>query len=575
MRSCNRILALILSVLIMVSSMSVLANAASVSDFYDFPAGSWSEGAMTAAVNNDLLKGRGNGSIAPKDYITRAEAVAVINRAFGATVKADISGYTDVAKNSWYYDEIARAVNMQTLVGVSSNRIDPNGYITRESMLTILARALVLDEGSASSLSKFVDGRDVSKWAEPLVAAMAERGYVNGNEKGELNPKGYITREEFAQVMHNIFRIYIPKTVTIDGTTYGTTIIRAKDVTLNNVTINGDLIAGDGVGDGNLNLTNVTVTGRILFRGGEGNVTLTNTTVGERVIINDVNGVVNFLNYRAEEPFKNIKENTKATFLNLKVNTGGGGSSTPSRAEYKIREYLQNIDGSYPSSPKYTDEKMADYGKTITYNPRTIEGFTFDATHPDSVLSGTNKGKLTLKAYYTRNKYTVSFDGYEVELPYGENISKDNPLKDKMQNAIDDNKEAGYNTEFNTKSDGTGDKVTIDDTTVGAEDLPIYAIITPIEYKINYNLNGGTIVDEYEKTYNVKEGVTLPSNVVKKGYTLVDGSTRTEIEPLSYWKVPKEIRPLMQNGILKHILSHMFPVKMVLWMVLQPRQVTL
>ena len=145
---------------------------------------------------------------------------------------------------------------------------------------------------------------------------------------------------------------------------------------------------------------------------------------------------------------------------------------------------------------------MADYGKTITYNPRTIEGFTFDATHPDSVLSGTNKGKLTLKAYYTRNKYTVSFDGYEVELPYGENISKDNPLKDKMQNAIDDNKEAGYNTEFNTKSDGTGDKVTIDDTTVGAEDLPIYAIITPIEYKINYNLNGGTIVDEYEKTYN-------------------------------------------------------------------------
>ena len=37
MRSCNRILALILSVLIMVSSMSVLANAASVSDFMTSP----------------------------------------------------------------------------------------------------------------------------------------------------------------------------------------------------------------------------------------------------------------------------------------------------------------------------------------------------------------------------------------------------------------------------------------------------------------------------------------------------------------------------------------------------------
>ena len=108
MKLANRLLALILSVLILVSSMSVFVNAAAASDFYDFPWGTWSEEAMTAAVNNDLLHGRGNGLISPKDYITRAEAVAVINRAFGATVKADISGYTDVNKSDWYYDEIAK-----------------------------------------------------------------------------------------------------------------------------------------------------------------------------------------------------------------------------------------------------------------------------------------------------------------------------------------------------------------------------------------------------------------------------------------------------------------------------------
>ena len=516
MKLANRVLALVLSILMLLSAMPVFADAAAIASFSDFPRGTWSEEAMTAAVNNSLLKGKGNGTIAPRDYLTRAEAAAVINRAFGATVKADISAFTDVQPGTWYYDEIAKAVNMQTIVGVSATKANPTGNITRESMLAVLARALVLDEADASELSKFTDGSSVSPWAKGQVAAMAKRGYVNGNENKELNPQSYITREEFAQVMHNIFKVYIPETVTIDNGIYGTTVIRAKDVTLNNVTINGDLIAGDGVGDGNLNLTNVTVTGRILFRGGEGKVKLTNTTVGEKVVINDVNGVVNFLNYRAEEPFKNIQENTKATFLNMKVNTGGGGSSTPSRAEYKIREYVQNIDGSYPSSAKYTDEKMADYGETITYNPRNIEGFTFDATHPDSVLSGTNKGNLTLKAYYTRNKYTVSFDGYEVELPYGENISKDNPLKDKMQATIDENKEAGYNTEF---KDGTGKEVKIDDTTVGAEDLPIYAIKTPIEYNIIYNLNGGKIEGEYDKTFNVEKEIILPVNVVKKGYT--------------------------------------------------------
>ena len=104
-----------------------------------------------------------------------------------------------------------------------------------------------------------------------------------------------------------------------------------------------------------------------------------------------------------------------------------------------------------------------------------------------------------LKAYYTRNKYKVSFDGYETELPYEANIDVDSALKGKMQETIDKNKEAGYNTEFNTKEDGTGKKVTIDDTTVGAEDLPIYAIKTPIEYKINYNLNGGKIEGQYDR----------------------------------------------------------------------------
>ena len=521
MKLANRLLALILSVLVLVSSMSVFVNAAAVSDFYDFPWGTWSEEAMTAAVNNDLLHGRGNGLISPKDYITRAEAVAVINRAFGATVKADISGYTDVSKSAWYYNDIAKAVNMQTLVGVSNTKIDPEGYITRESMLTVLARALVLDEGYATSLSRFVDGSNVSAWAKPLVAAMAERGYVNGNEKGELNPRSYITREEFSQVMHNIFHMYIPNSVKIDGGTFNTTIIRAKDVTLNNVTINGDLVVGDGVGNGNLNLTNVIVTGRILFRGGEGKVTLTNTVVGEKVVINDVNGVVNFLNYRVEDPFKNIQENTKATFLNMVVNnSGGGGSSTPSRAEYKIREYFQGIDGTYPSSAKYSDDKKADYGKTITYQETTHRGYTFDPTHPDSILSGVNKGKLVLKAYYARNNYKVSFDGYETELPYEQKINADAGLKAKMQEVEDKNAEAGYDTVFNTKQDGTGKEVKINETTVDAEDLYIYAILSPIEYRISYDLDGGQIIDPtYDRTYDVTKEVTLPANVVKAGYS--------------------------------------------------------
>ncbi len=335
MKYANRFLAIILSIVLLISAMPVFANAASAYDFADFPAGTWSEEAMLAAVNNGLLTGRGDGAIAPKSNLTRAEAAAIINRAFGATVKADISAFNDVSANAWYYQDVQKAVNMGTFVGASSNSFAPESYITRESMLTVLARALVLSDASGSSLSGFPDGASVSSWASAYVNAMAKRGYVNGNGNGNLNPQGYITREEFAQVMHNIFKVYISNSGDVKNVTYATTIIRAPDVNLENVVINGDLVFGDGVGKGDVTLKDVKVTGRILFRGGEGKVHfVSGCTVGEHIIVHDVNGTVNFNNYKTDAIFKGIQLDTSATFLKKSFGGGGGGGSSKPVEKY-------------------------------------------------------------------------------------------------------------------------------------------------------------------------------------------------------------------------------------------------
>jgi len=328
MKSSKRLLATVMVLIMVISSMSLLANAVKPSDFTDFPHGSWSEEAVTAAIENDLLHGRNNGTIGPKDYLLRAEAAAIINRAFGATVKANISKFTDVSKDSWYYADIQKAVNMQTIMGVSNSEINPEGNITRESIFTVVARALVLPDGNKTILEKFSDKESISEWAVPKVAAMVARGYINGDDLGNINPQAFITREEFAQLMHNIFKVYISESGTVSNATYATTVIRTPNVKLSNVTINGDLIIGDGVGAGNIDLSNVKVTGRILFRGGEGKVTFSNkNSVGEYIIVHDVNGTVNFNNYRTDAIFKNIVLDTAATFLKK---TATGATTRPS-----------------------------------------------------------------------------------------------------------------------------------------------------------------------------------------------------------------------------------------------------
>lgn len=81
------------------------AFAASATDFSDFP-NDWSASAMSQAVENGLLGGY-NGKIQPKGKLTRAEMATILNRAFGATEKASLEGYTDVASDAWYYGDMA------------------------------------------------------------------------------------------------------------------------------------------------------------------------------------------------------------------------------------------------------------------------------------------------------------------------------------------------------------------------------------------------------------------------------------------------------------------------------------
>ena len=105
---------------VMILALMPMASAVSPSDFSDFPTG-WSKEAVTAAVENGLLQGRSQDKIEPQGKLTRAEMATIINRAFGATVEADISAYGDVTPDKWYYHEIAKAVNMETFQGDSGN----------------------------------------------------------------------------------------------------------------------------------------------------------------------------------------------------------------------------------------------------------------------------------------------------------------------------------------------------------------------------------------------------------------------------------------------------------------------
>ena len=290
----RKIIAFLSAAIMVMGSFSMAFASEKGSAFADMPS-NWSTTALQAAVDNGLLKGYsidGESLIQPNKSLTRAEMAAVINRAFGATVAADIKTVTDVNSSDWFSNEMAKAVEMQTFK--LADKMRPNDKITRQEAFSVLARAFkaASSDTTYAALKTFSDASSISSWAKADITGLIEKGYIEGSN-GKINPLSDITRAEFATIMNKLVKQYVDTAGTITAVTSGNVMIRTTGVTLKNLTVKGDLIIADAVGSGDVILDGVTVDGRMVVRGGGENSVriIGNSNVG-KVIVCRVDGKV-------------------------------------------------------------------------------------------------------------------------------------------------------------------------------------------------------------------------------------------------------------------------------------------
>ena len=289
----------LLSAVLSVSMM--MQSAAFAEGFSDMP-DNWTTKALENAVANGLLNGA-DGKIMPDDNIKRSEMAAIIVRAFGASVEADISMYPDMSKDKWYYSEFAKAVKMGAFSGTDDGKLNPEAPITYEECFTVISRIFCLVQGDvtnpekyknidASVLNSYSDNANIAEWAKPYVSLVVGQGYWNGYQN-KLKPQDkYITRSEFAVLMDNLIKTYINEPGEYTEFTDGNILIRSEGVSINGY--NGDdlIIVGDGV-SGEINLNSVVSTNEIISRGGK---TIVKGTMNDASVVGegtefDINGV--------------------------------------------------------------------------------------------------------------------------------------------------------------------------------------------------------------------------------------------------------------------------------------------
>lgn len=258
--------------------LSLLLSAAMLSSFVppaaaaEESAGTWYDEAMAVWAERGVLQGDASGDLNPTAFMTRAELAVMLDRIMLYQTAAE-NTFADVEEGAWYTDAILKA-NAAGILRGSGAYARPLDTITRQEAMVLMARAMNLS-GDPDAAASFRDADQIAPWARDSVGAMVSSGYVRG-DRGAIMPSANITRAEAAVMMDNIFGTVCaqPGIYTEDVDT--SVVISTGQVTLQDMTISGDLIVAEGVGAGSVTLDRVNVKGRVLVRG-SGSVRLDGT----------------------------------------------------------------------------------------------------------------------------------------------------------------------------------------------------------------------------------------------------------------------------------------------------------
>jgi len=181
----KRLLALLLAVMMVISSIPVVAAAGEA--YTDVTADAWYYDNVQYVSRNGLMTGTGEGIFSPNANATRAMVWPVLGRMAGQE-------FNGTGAN-WYTE----AQNWAIIAGVSDGT-NPNGAITREELVTMLWRFVGQPTGDVSMLQWYSDTASVSDWAAEAMAWAVNSNIIQGTN-WNLNPGSTALRAQVAAIL--------------------------------------------------------------------------------------------------------------------------------------------------------------------------------------------------------------------------------------------------------------------------------------------------------------------------------------------------------------------------------------
>ena len=186
-----------------------LEGAAEQPGFSDVSKNDWFYDAVQDAVDMGLMAGVSADRFDPKGTVTRAMVAQILYAREGKPTVSGAAAISDVPANAWFHNAMQWAKGQGVIAGYPDGRMDPNAPVTREQLAVILhsyAQKKGMNVSKTADLSGYADSAAVSVWAKDAMSWAVGSGLISGRSATTLAPAGFATRAECAVIFTQMFQ---------------------------------------------------------------------------------------------------------------------------------------------------------------------------------------------------------------------------------------------------------------------------------------------------------------------------------------------------------------------------------
>jgi len=224
----SKILTLTALVLAVLFCISIGTAAGGDIPFSDVKADSWYYTYVADVYEAGIMKGKTETSFDPEGVVTRAEFVTAMARLAEADVTGledEIASFPDADVKAWYASYMGWGVKAGLVKGQGDGKLAPSAKLTRAELVTFMDRLMTLldvtlipDETAPKSFSDVKAGQ----YYTAPVEALRTTGLINGDGTGKFNPGDTSQRHSMAAIISR----FLEKKAVADGYTKGLAEIR-------------------------------------------------------------------------------------------------------------------------------------------------------------------------------------------------------------------------------------------------------------------------------------------------------------------------------------------------------------